>query len=150
PQGLLEALENFTTLRSQATPQQDDLSTYARKLSKAEAEINWQQSAVEIERQVRAFNPWPVSWFTLAEQPDLTLKVWATEVESNASNKAPGTIVAVSKNGIDVQTGDGILRLKSIQVPGKKALPVDAVLNARSDWFEVGTVLPSPTTQSDL
>lgn len=150
PKSLLEALQNFPTLRANATVQRDELSTYARKLSKAEAEIDWQQSAVAIERQIRAFNPWPVSWFTLAEQPDLTIKVWAAEVEPATSGKAPGTIVAANKTAIEVQTGDGILRLKAIQLPGKKALPVDAVLNARSDWFEVGTMLPSPTAQSDL
>ena len=125
---LLETLKNFEQLQSQAIPQDNADSCYASKLLKAEANIDWSQSAQQIDRQIRAFNPWPIAQ-TLWQ--DKMLRIWgAVVIDSHNQNTTPGTIIQVERQGVDVATGDGVLRLLSIQSPGKKAMPVHDFLNA--------------------
>ena len=121
--------------------QDDEQATYAHKLDKAEAELNWQLSASELHRKVRAYIPWPVSQFTFSESADKQhrLRVWQASVQVYQGNAEPGTILKVDKTGIEVATTNGALRLEVIQLPGKKALPVKDLLNGRSDWFAVGS-----------
>ncbi len=87
---------------------------------------------------MRAFNPWPISHFDVAEN---TIKVWQSRVDERESTHVPGTIIQADKSGIYVATGRGVLVLEQIQVPGKKAMPVQDILNARASWFAVGTQL---------
>lgn len=94
--------------------------------------------AVAIERCVRAFNPWPMSYFEVSEQ---NIKVWRSEVVAEDHGKQPGTILSADKHGIVVATGNGALRLLELQPPGKKAMQVQDLLNSRREWFEVGSVL---------
>lgn len=126
----LNNLQNITPER-----QNDAESNYAKKIEKQEAEINWQQSANEIDRLIRAFNPWPVAYTYLNNQP---LRIWQAEPIAEKTNATPGTIIHIDKNNIDVATGDGILRLQKIQLPGGKCLPIKDVLNAHAKRFEVG------------
>jgi methionyl-tRNA formyltransferase len=123
--------------------QDNKLATYAKKLDKTEAELNWQLSAGELHRKVRAYIPWPVSQFTFTESDPENkqhrLRVWQASVKVYQGNSDPGTIIKVDKEGIEVATTDGSLRLEVIQLPGKKALPVKDILNGRSDWFVVGS-----------
>ncbi|PAS35237.1 hypothetical protein [Vibrio cholerae] len=79
-----------------------------------------------------------MSHFEVAEN---SIKVWQARVETQAVTQAPGTIVQADKSGIYVATGQGVLVLESLQIPGKKALPVQDILNARADWFSVGSQL---------
>jgi len=118
-------------------------ATYAHKLDKTEAELDWQLSASELHRKVRAYIPWPVSQFTFAESEtkEHRIRVWQASVQENQDNTASGTIINVDKQGIVVATADGALRLEVIQLPGKKALPVKDILNGRSDWFAVGSLI---------
>ncbi|WP_115716914.1 methionyl-tRNA formyltransferase [Gallaecimonas mangrovi] len=136
PKALLDTLAKLESLTP--LPQDDSLANYAEKLSKEEARIDWSQEAAFIERCVRAFNPWPVSHFVVQEQ---SVKLWQAEVIATSNTEAPGTIVATSKAGIDVATGAGVLRIKQLQLPNKKAMSAADVLNARQDWFTPGTVL---------
>lgn len=103
--------------------QNEELATYAGKLEKNMGEIDWSKSAVEIERWVRGLNSWP-SAFT--HYKGKTLKIWEADVLPNQENitSPQGTVVAVGKDFFDVVTGDGILRVKSVQLEGKKRMPV--------------------------
>ncbi|MCG6359919.1 methionyl-tRNA formyltransferase [Vibrio fluvialis] len=138
PQALVECLSDIAQGTAVAVKQDDALANYAQKLSKEEAKIDWTLSAQAIERCVRAFNPWPISHFAVA---DNQIKVWQARVEAGSSNQAAGTILKADKTGIYVATGEEILVLESLQIPGKKALPVQDILNARASWFEVGSQL---------
>ena len=138
PEALLDTLANLQTLTAEV--QENSEATYAKKLSKQEAKIDWSLSAEQLERNVRAFNSWPVVFFKTQEQ---SVKVWDAEVVSLPVNESTpiGQIIESSKVGILVKTGEDGLLLKSLQVPGKKAMPVADILNARADWFSAGTSL---------
>lgn len=102
-------------------------ANYAEKLQKAEAEIDWAQSAQVLSRTVRAFNPWPVA-FTRVD--DKNLRIWSAEAMDGSSDATPGTVLTESREGIDVATGDGVLRIHQLQLPGGKALDAGQFLNA--------------------
>ena len=138
PKALLEALAQIESGLAIAKPQIDDDKSYAKKLSKAEALIDWNLSATSIERCIRAFNPWPVSHFYIGKD---AYKVWQAEVLDSTASAVPGTIVDAHKLGIDVATGEGILRLSLLQPPGKKAMLVQDLLNSRREFFLPGNLL---------
>ncbi|MFA0115574.1 methionyl-tRNA formyltransferase [Vibrio sp. 10N.261.46.E11] len=138
PDALVECLSDIASGKAVAEKQDDELANYAKKLSKEEARINWSDDAAHIERCVRAFNPWPMSHFEAAEN---SIKVWQSRVAEQTSDKPAGTILQADKTGIYVATGQGVLVLEQLQVPGKKAMSVQDILNSRASWFEVGTQL---------
>ncbi len=138
PSALVECLTEIAQGTAVAHKQDDELANYAKKLSKEEARINWQDDARHIERCVRAFNPWPMSHFDVA---DNSVKVWQSQVAEQSTEQPAGTIIKADKTGIYVATGNGVLVLQQLQVPGKKAMPVQDILNSRSSWFAVGTQL---------
>jgi len=127
--------------------QDNELATYAKKLDKAEAELNWQLSANELHRKIRAYIPWPVAQFTVTESEAESegkqhrLRIWQASVQGYQGNADPGTIIKADKDGIEVATTNGSLRLEVIQLPGKKALAVKDILNGRSDWFVAGSLI---------
>jgi len=137
PKALLETLTRLTELPPQT--QDDELASYAKKLSKEEAKIDWDLSAEQLERNIRAFNPWPVAFFTLN---DANVKVYSSAVVENETSDIPvGQIVQSDKDGILVTTGNGCLLLTKLQLPGKKPMSAADVLNGRADWFAVGVSL---------
>ncbi|KIF54999.1 methionyl-tRNA formyltransferase [Vibrio owensii] len=138
PDALIDCLAYIATGKAEPVKQDDEFANYAKKLSKEEARINWNDDAAHIERCVRAFNPWPMSHFEAAEN---SIKVWQSRVAEQTSDKPAGTIVQADKTGIYVATGNGTLVLEQLQVPGKKAMSVQDILNSRASWFEVGTQL---------
>lgn len=139
---LLEVLDNLPQKQATAQQQNDEQATYAHKILKAEAEINWQQSAAEIDRKVRAFNPFPVCFSELEGQ---RVKVWQAEVvdEPSLAGQPPGQILHSDKQGIVVACGDDQLRLTQLQLPGGKALQAEQLLNARSELFAPGSSFSS-------
>jgi methionyl-tRNA formyltransferase len=126
---LLAVLPNIVELQSKAQAQNNELTCYAAKLLKPEAEIDWQQSADQLVRQIQAFNPWPVAQTNWQNQ---VFRIWSASLISEKSSVTPGGIITVNKDSIDVATGDGILRLNQIQLPGKRAMPVADFLNANT------------------
>lgn len=126
---LLAALPGILDGSSVPAPQDDALATYARKLTKEEARIDWTQPADAIERQVRAFDPWPVAQTSLG---GAVLRVWDAEADERATPPAaPGDVVATGKTGIVVATGRGTLRITRLQPAGKKPMSATDFLNAR-------------------
>ncbi|AHE47697.1 methionyl-tRNA formyltransferase [Aeromonas hydrophila 4AK4] len=138
PQALVDTLNAMAAGETAAEAQDDALANYAQKLSKEEARIDWSMEAIAIERCIRAFNPWPISWFEVADQ---TIKVWQAAVVDSDHGQPAGTLLKADKQGIDIATGKGVLRLLTLQPPGKKAMSVSDLLNSRRDWFEPGTQL---------
>ena len=138
PQALVECLTDIANGDAVPVKQDDEQANYAKKLSKEEARINWSDDAAHIERCVRAFNPWPMSHFEALEN---SIKVWQSRIDEQTSDKPAGTILQADKTGIYVATGNGVLVLEQLQVPGKKAMAVQDILNSRANWFEVGSVL---------
>ncbi|GMB70599.1 methionyl-tRNA formyltransferase [Pectobacterium brasiliense] len=138
PRGLLETLEQLADGSAVAETQNDALATYAEKLSKEEARLDWQLSAEQLERCIRAFNPWPVSYFIVDEQP---VKVWKAEAIAKAHGSQPGTIIQADKQGIQIATADGILNIQELQPAGKKVMSAQDLLNSRREWFVPGNTL---------
>ncbi|AWB66452.1 methionyl-tRNA formyltransferase [Saccharobesus litoralis] len=140
PDALIDALSLIAAGKAKPIKQDDTLATYAKKLSKQEAQIDWQHEAEFIERCVRSFNPWPCSYFTLEDEKgqQQTIKVWQAQVIESDGQHSAGTIVQADKQGIVIQTGKAALRLLQIQLPGKKAIAAADALNARQAWFAVG------------
>lgn len=138
---LLKTLHELQSGNITPVVQDDSLATYAHKLEKQEAQLNWHNTAQQLDNQVRAFNPWPVSFFVIDEK---TIRVWQSKVIEQQHNELPGTVLSADKNGIDVACKNSVLRLLQLQPPGKKSMDVTSFLNGRSDWLPVGIQLDSP------
>lgn len=136
---LLKTLEDLQLNRAKPTKQSDNNVCYANKIEKAEAKIEWHKSSVDIYNQIRALNPWPVAFCDFNGQP---LKIWQAELLSDTTDLPPGTIVNASKLGIDIATGDGLLRIVKVQLPGGRILGITDFLNAhQKDLIPGKTVL---------
>lgn len=138
PESLLTTLDKLAQGTLQPEKQQDALANYARKLSKEEALIDWQLPAAQLERCIRAFNPWPFSYLVIQEQ---NVKIWQAQVLAESHTAIPGTVLRTGKEGIDVATSEGVLRLLRLQPPGKKPMQAHELLNSRQDWFVPGQPL---------
>jgi len=113
-----------------ATPQPEDGVTYAHKLDKAEAKLDFSRPALELERQVRAFDPWPVAEGEIAGEP---LRIWAAHAIELDHHAAPGRVLAAGRNGIDLACGTGTLRVTAVQRAGGKRIGAIDYLNARPE-----------------
>ncbi|MCU4438612.1 methionyl-tRNA formyltransferase [Acinetobacter lwoffii] len=102
--------------------QDESLTVYAHKLTKAEAQIDWTQPAADIDRNIRAFNPWPVAFTPLDDSNNL--RIWSSSLsKQNASNALPGEVIALDKDGVHVMCGDqNVICITNLQWPGGKAL----------------------------
>ena len=122
----LSKLENGTATR---TPQDDEKSSYAGKITKELGQIDFTKPAVTIERLIRGLNPWPSAYTTLDGK---AMKVWDATVEEGNVTEKPGEIVEIAKHYIKVATGENYLKINEIQLAGKKRMPMDAFLNGYS------------------
>ncbi|MCU0763286.1 MAG: methionyl-tRNA formyltransferase [Hydrogenophaga sp.] len=136
---IVEALELAACGGLRPVPQPAEGVTYAHKIEKSEAAIDWRLPALVTERRVRAFDPFPGASCTLDGE---SVKVWAARAEGGGDS-APGTVLAVADDGIRVQTGDGVLVLTRLQRPGGKRLAVADFL--RGFALEPGQVLGGPS-----
>ena len=126
--GLSKVLKQMAAGTLHAEPQDESLVTYAEKLTKSEAIIDWTQSASAIARKVRGLNAWPVAQ-TLYQ--DKVLRIWQAEAIASDTKLEPGTVSCLNKY-MDVATGKGLLRLYEIQLPGGKRMTARAFLNAHN------------------
>jgi methionyl-tRNA formyltransferase len=126
---LIEVLPEILAGTAEPEPQNDEEATYAPKIEKREAAIDWRRSAIEIERQVRAFDPWPVAETSMPGGG--RLRIFRAECLEGSSDAAAGTVVATAGGAIDVATGDGVLRVTQVQPPGGRIMSAAAYLAAR-------------------
>lgn len=118
-----------------ATPQSAEGVTYAHKLDKAEAKLDWDDSAVALARKVRAFDPWPVAE---AEIHGERLRIWSAEAVAITEVATPGSILATHRDALDIATGDGALRIRELQREGGRRMAVRDWLNARRNSGKAG------------
>lgn len=135
---VLESEQSLQRYLAEREVQNEDATVYAHKLSKAEAQIDWSQSAVQIDRNIRAFNPWPVAFIRLDEKNNL--RVWHCTLSQEQVTAQAGEIIAISKHGVSVACGDGqVIILTSLQWPGAKAL--NAVQILQTQKLTIGQIL---------
>lgn len=118
----MTSIENGTAMR---IPQEHEKATHVSMISKEFGTIDWNKSAVEIERLIRGLNPWPSAYTKLNGK---TFKIWKANVLSKESSDEAGTIIKVTKDVLEVQTGDGVLSLLEVQLEGKKRMDIGAFL----------------------
>jgi methionyl-tRNA formyltransferase len=118
--------------------QDDSLSSYAHKITKSEAQIDWAGSATDIDRLIRAFNPAPAAYSLLEGQ---RLKVWSAIAVTSHQKAAPGEILCADAKGILVKCGEDAILLNELQLAGKSRLPVSEILKARAASFACGKIL---------
>ncbi|OOR98986.1 methionyl-tRNA formyltransferase [Haemophilus paracuniculus] len=141
PPALLDVLNGLESGHFPPEKQQDDLANYAEKLSKEEAKLDFNLTACQLERNIRAFNPAPMAFLTLTVNGvEERLKIYQADVLPHADQPA-GTILAVDKKGIQIATSQGVLNITQLQPQGKKPMSVQDFLNGRGEWFVVGMQL---------
>lgn len=138
PDALLKTLMLIIEGKAKPEKQNESQVTYATKLSKQEAKLDWNLAAAQLERCIRAFNPWPVSYFEINGE---LIKVWQANVISETTDKMPGTILRADKSGIQIATQDGVINMTLLQPAGKKPMSAQDFLNSRKAWFIVGNII---------
>ena len=139
---LIEAMDALETGRAPRIRQNEEEATHVRMLDKTMGNLDFSQPAVQLERWIRGLNPWPTAYTKLDGK---MLKLWKAEVVSTeelakeVKNQKPGTILAVAKDSFDVLTGDGVLRVKELQLEGKRKMTAEEFLRGFS--LEAGTIL---------
>lgn len=130
---VLEKLHQDSCLQAQIQNHTEAL--YAKKITKAEANINWTRSAPEIDQQIRAFNPWPIGQ---THHNNMRIRVWQASIANGMTKKeyetdhSIGEILHISNDGVDIQTGNGVLRLEICQRDGSKPMPMVEFCNGYS------------------
>lgn len=148
---LLESLSALEANKITRQKQDSNKASYAPKIAKKDARIDWKKSAIEIDRQIRAFNPWPIAFFELNQEAIRvfsaeTVNLTEAEIEitkAKSTHTAPGTILNVSADGIDIATGNGVLKLIELQFPGGKRQNMASILNSKKSLFQPGMKLPT-------
>ena len=140
PTALTAVLDDIKHYQANARPQDEQFATYAKKLSKEEGRIDWSTDALQLERNVRAFFPWPTAWFDIDgfKGNQSAVKVLSASVLPYDGAAPPGTLINASANGLDIVCGEGLLRILTAQVPGKKAQPANTLVNGYADVFSEG------------
>ena len=129
PKTLVQSLLNYSTLPHHT--QDNAQANYATKLSKEEAKLDWTLDAVQLERNIRAFNPWPCAWFSYRDKP---FKVWKGHVMSTLSG-TPGQILQFDKTGLIVKCQKDAIVITELQIPNKKRQPIMDIVNGSPNLF---------------
>ena len=139
PPLLMEALDDLPALLRRAQPQDHAAATHARKIDKAEAEIDWKQPAAALVRKIMAFNPAPGAWTSLDGE---RLKLW--RAEACADGGKPGEVTSADEGGLTVACGEGSLKVTEMQLPGGRAMSAGELLRSRRDLLRPGKRLGRP------
>lgn len=146
PPALLETLHDLQRDQLRPITQNDALATYAEKIHKEEALINWSEAADVIERKIRAFNPFPITYTYLDRE---RIKIHQAELTPSTSQHSPGQIIRTDDSGITVASGKGIdgkaraLKITRLQLPSKKIMTIKDILNGYGERFSPGTSFSS-------
>jgi methionyl-tRNA formyltransferase len=135
---LIESLSVIENGSYRSEPQNEKESSYAKKINKSEAEIDWKKPAIYLDRMVRAFHPKPIARVVLGKS---ILRICKAEVLDETTSEKPGLILKANREGIDVATGKGVLRLLEVQWPGGRCLPISSFIHDKSELFHVGAIL---------
>jgi methionyl-tRNA formyltransferase len=127
-EAIVTVLDGLVRDNLRAVAQDASGVTYASKLTKAEARLDWNKSAAELARAVRAYNPWPIAYTHYRGQP---LRVWRAKPLDSGAKAPPGTVTAAAHDGIDVATGSGTLRILELQPAGGRVLTAAEFANGR-------------------
>jgi len=142
---MVETLARLNGAGVKSEAQDESLATYAGRIAKVDGLIDWSLPAEHLDRQVRALNPWPVTYAMLsmggrsADDPGERLRIWRAQVVKYAGGTLPGTVLTSNASGIDVATGHDALRILTLQAPGKRSMSCHDYLNAHP--LAAGTVL---------
>jgi methionyl-tRNA formyltransferase len=139
---LLQVLQQLTDQTATFIPQDNNQATYAAKIQKSDAQINWQLSANTLCQQIRAYNPWPISYCSLADGK--IMRIWQATVVELPSHLAasPGEIIEISKERLVIACGEQGLSIEKLQLPGSKPMSIKDCLNAKRDLFTENRQLP--------
>ena len=127
---LVETLPGILSGDLVAEPQDNAMATHAPRIAKTDGVLDWSASAVELERRVRAFNPWPVAETRTASGE--RVRIWEAVATDGRSQAPPGSVIRAGADGIDVATGAGVLRVRSLQRPGGRVMSAGDYVNANS------------------
>lgn len=134
-QPLLSTLEQLAQNTAHPEVQNEALVTYAGKINKEDALINWQQTAVELDQKIRAFNPWPIAYTLFKEE---LIRIHQARVVTIEHNKVPGTVLDIDKKGMLVASGLHALLIEKIQLPGAKVISISDWVNSSKPHMHVG------------
>ena len=137
-EALITTLGKLKSGSAVGVAQNNQLMSYAHKITKAEAQINWADSATDIECMIRAFNPAPTAHSFLGDQ---RLKVWSATAVASHQKATPGEILSASSEGLLVKCGEDCILLKELQLPGKSRLAFGEILKSRAASFANGVML---------
>jgi methionyl-tRNA formyltransferase len=129
PQALLATLDQLASGKVLAEAQDDAFATYAHKLGKEEARLDFNRPAAELWRQIRAFNPFPVSWCLLPDGE--RLRVWDADYDQQDHDKNPGAVMACDPNGLRIACGSGSLLLTELQLPNRNRMLMRDIVNGQ-------------------
>jgi len=135
---MVETLDLLANSQIHAVPQNQEGIIYANKIDKQEAKINWAHGAQQLEQAVRAFNPFPIMHTLWHNQ---LLRIWMAKAVDQTHHVLPGAVLKANREGIDVATGNGVLRLLELQLSGGKALPIADFYLAKKHQIAVGDML---------
>lgn len=132
---LIETLALLEKKQIEPQKQNDALATHAAKIDKSEAEIQWQLPATIIHNKIRAWNAWPVAHTLFLGE---TLRIWRSMVVNEKTNAIPGTVIRADKNALHIATGEGVLAIADLQLPGKKIITANDFIHGHNRNLIVG------------
>ncbi|CAL4325008.1 Methionyl-tRNA formyltransferase [Buchnera aphidicola (Eriosoma grossulariae)] len=139
-QSILITLEKISNNTFNYQKQKQCQATYSKKITKKHAKINWKNDAEILDRMIRAYNPWPISYFIMN---NIQIKILEAKIikKDITEKKSIGEIISIDCKGINIQTKKNIIQIKKIQFPGKKIITVKDFINAHKNWFKLGMIL---------